>query len=154
MLKIDLPTPQGTIADYRLVTTDERACTIVPAFNRIAYAAAHVVIDPRHQCADWLNNPRIDWDSTLAYRHHLWRLGFNIAEAMDTAQRGMGVSWNIAQELIVRSLKEAKTVPGADLAAGVVPISWRLLPRPHWRRSSPPMKSRWSWSRSMTVKLS
>lgn len=119
MLKIDLPTPQGTIADYRLVTTDERACTIVPAFNRIAYAAAHVVIDPRNQSADWLNNPRIDWDSTLAYRHHLWQLGFKVAEAMDTAQRGMGVSWNIAQELIVRSLKEAKTIPGADLAAGV-----------------------------------
>lgn len=119
MLKIDLPTPQGSIANYRLVTTEERSCAITPAFNRIAYAAAHVVIDPRHQGADWLNNPRIDWDSTLAYRHHLWRLGFNIAEAMDTAQRGMGVSWHIAQELIVRSLKEAKTVPGADLAAGV-----------------------------------
>ncbi|TDQ24836.1 uncharacterized protein DUF993 [Raoultella sp. BIGb0149] len=119
MLKIDLPTPQGSIANYRLVTTEERSCAITPAFNRIAYAAAHVVIDPRHQSADWLNNPRIDWDSTLAYRHHLWRLGFNIAEAMDTAQRGMGVSWHIAQELIVRSLKEAKTVPGADLAAGV-----------------------------------
>lgn len=119
MLKIDLPTPQGSIANYHLVTTEERSCAITPAFNRIAYAAAHVVIDPRHQGADWLNNPRIDWDSTLAYRHHLWRLGFNIAEAMDTAQRGMGVSWHIAQELIVRSLKEAKTVPGADLAAGV-----------------------------------
>lgn len=119
MLKIDLPTPQGSIANYRLVTTEERSCAITPAFNRIAYAAAHVVIDPHHQGADWLNNPRIDWDSTLAYRHHLWRLGFNIAEAMDTAQRGMGVSWHIAQELIVRSLKEAKTVPGADLAAGV-----------------------------------
>lgn len=119
MLKIDLPTPQGSIANYRLVTTEERSCAITPAFNRIAYAAAHVVIDPRHQGADWLNNPRIDWDSTLAYRHHLWRLGFNIAEAMDTAQRGMGVSWHIAQGLIVRSLKEAKTVPGADLAAGV-----------------------------------
>lgn len=119
MLKIDLPTPQGSITNYHLVTTEERSCAITPAFNRIAYAAAHVVIDPRHQGADLLNNPRIDWDSTLAYRHHLWRLGFNIAEAMDTAQRGMGVSWHIAQELIVRSLKEAKTVPGADLAAGV-----------------------------------
>ena len=78
-----------------------------------------MVIDPQHQGADWLNNPRIDWDSTLAYRHHLWRLGFNIAEAMDTAQRGMGVSWEIAKELIIRSLQEAQTVPGADLAAGV-----------------------------------
>lgn len=119
MLNIHLPTLQGTITDYQLVTTEERPTVITPAFNRIAYAAAHVVIDPQHQGADWLNNPRIDWDSTLAYRHHLWRLGFNIAEAMDTAQRGMGVSWEIAKELIIRSLQEAQTVPGADLAAGV-----------------------------------
>lgn len=119
MLSIHLPTPQGIMTNYPLVTTEERPTVITPAFNRIAYAAAHVVIDPRHQGADWLNNPRIDWDATLAYRHHLWRLGFIIAEAMDTAQRGMGVSWEIAKELIIRSLQEAQTVPGADLAAGV-----------------------------------
>ncbi|EPA1378253.1 dihydrodipicolinate synthase family protein [Raoultella ornithinolytica] len=119
MLSIHLPTPQGIMTNYPLVTTEERPTVIIPAFNRIAYAAAHVVIDPQHQGADWLNNPRIDWDATLAYRHHLWRLGFNIAEAMDTAQRGMGVSWEIAKELIIRSLQEAQTVPGADLAAGV-----------------------------------
>ncbi|HDT6594618.1 TPA: dihydrodipicolinate synthase family protein [Raoultella ornithinolytica] len=119
MLSIHLPTPQGIVTNYPLVTTEERPTVITPAFNRIAYAAAHVVIDPQHQGADWLNNPRIDWDATLAYRHHLWRLGFNIAEAMDTAQRGMGVSWEIAKELIIRSLQEAQTVPGADLAAGV-----------------------------------
>ena len=119
MLSIHLPTPQGIMTNYPLVTIEERPTVITPAFNRIAYAAAHVVIDPQHQGADWLNNPRIDWDSTLAYRHHLWRLGFNIAEAMDTAQRGMGVSWEIAKELIIRSLQEAQTVPGADLAAGV-----------------------------------
>ena len=119
MLSIHLPTPQGIMTNYPLMTTEERPTVITPAFNRIAYAAAHVVIDPQHQGADWLNNPRIDWDSTLAYRHHLWRLGFNIAEAMDTAQRGMGVSWEIAKELIIRSLQEAQTVPGADLAAGV-----------------------------------
>ncbi|AGJ85164.1 dihydrodipicolinate synthase family protein [Raoultella ornithinolytica] len=119
MLSIHLPTPQGIMMNYPLVTTEERPTVIIPAFNRIAYAAAHVVIDPQHQGADWLNNPRIDWDATLAYRHHLWRLGFNIAEAMDTAQRGMGVSWEIAKELIIRSLQEAQTVPGADLAAGV-----------------------------------
>lgn len=119
MLSIHLPTPQGIMTNYPLVTTEERPTVITPAFNRIAYAVAHVVIDPQHQGADWLNNPRIDWDATLAYRHHLWRLGFNIAEAMDTAQRGMGVSWEIAKELIIRSLQEAQTVPGADLAAGV-----------------------------------
>ena len=119
MLTLQLPTRQGTLADYPLVTTEERPQGIAPAFNRIAYAAAHVVVDPVHQGGDWLKNPVIDWDATLAYRHHLWRLGFNIAEAMDTAQRGMGISWDIAKELIIRSLNEAKSVPGADLAAGV-----------------------------------
>ncbi len=111
-----------------------------------------MVIDPQHQGADWLNNPRIDWDSTLAYRHHLWRLGFNIAEAMDTAQRGMGVSWEIAKELIIRSLQEAQTVPGADLAAGVEPISWRRPTPPRWNKLSRPMKSRWNWSKNITAK--
>lgn len=119
MFHINLPTQQGIIVNYQLVTTDEHPAAIAPAFNRIAYAAAHVVIDPRHQDAHWLTHPRIDWDATLAYRHHLWQLGFNIAEAMDTAQRGMGIGWPIAKELIVRSLQEAKTVAGADLAAGV-----------------------------------
>lgn len=119
MSTIHLPTQQGNIAEYRLINAEPRTVSLTPAFNRIAYAAAHVVIDPLHQGADWLSNPRIDWDSTLAYRHHLWSLGFHIAEAMDTAQRGMGVSWDIAGELIVRSLKEAKSVPGASLAAGV-----------------------------------
>ena len=54
----------------------------------------------------------------MAFRHHLWALGFKIAEAMDTAQRGMGVDWAGAQELIRRSLAEARTVAGADLACG------------------------------------
>ncbi|MGD7099983.1 DUF993 family protein, partial [Ralstonia pseudosolanacearum] len=62
--------------------------------------------------------PAVDWDATMAFRHHLWSLGFKIAEAMDTAQRGMGLDWAGAQELIRRSLAEARSVPGADLACG------------------------------------
>ena len=61
---------------------------------------------------------RSDWDATLKFRHHLWGLGLKIAEAMDTSQRGMGLDWSGAKELIKRSLLEAKTVPGADLACG------------------------------------
>lgn len=60
----------------------------------------------------------MDWDRTMAFRHHLWRLGFRIAEAMDTSQRGMGFDWSSARELIRRSIAEARTVEGASLASG------------------------------------
>ncbi|MGO4837468.1 DUF993 family protein, partial [Rhizobiaceae sp. 2RAB30] len=83
----------------------------------IAYAAAHVVADPLAMSDPW-KRPAIDWERTLAFRHHLWSLGFRIAEAMDTAQRGMGLNWENARELIRRSIAEAKTVPGGDLASG------------------------------------
>ena len=76
------------------------------SFNRVAYAAAHVVAD-----ALSANNPSgppsIDWKSTLAYRAHLLDLGFGIAEAMDTSQRGMGLDWPSALELIRQSLGHA-----------------------------------------------
>jgi hypothetical protein len=79
--------------------------------SRIAYAAAHVVADPN---AD--NGPGrpavIDWDATLRFRHHLWSLGFGIADAMDTAQRGMGLDWEATQELVKRSGAEARAVGG------------------------------------------
>lgn len=65
-----------------------------------------------------MGEPAIDWEGTLAYRRHLWGLGFKIAEAMDTAQRGMGLSWPFAQELIRHSLAESRHYVGADLAIG------------------------------------
>jgi hypothetical protein len=58
--------------------------------KRIAFAAAHVVVDPV-RTVEPLTHPVIDWEATLAYREHLWSLGFGVAEAMDTAQRGMGL---------------------------------------------------------------
>ncbi|RUV48688.1 DUF993 family protein, partial [Mesorhizobium sp. M5C.F.Ca.IN.020.14.1.1] len=64
------------------------------------------------------SHPAVDWERTMAFRHHLWRLGFRIAEAMDTAQRGMGFDWTSARELIRRSTAEARTIDGADLASG------------------------------------
>ena len=72
--------------------------------------------DP-HNLDPW-GKPQVDWDKTLAFRHHLWGLNFKIAEAMDTSQRGMGFDWLNAQELISRVLAEARTVKGADLASG------------------------------------
>src|SRR2546423_13942261 len=83
-----------------------------PLQCRVAYAAAHVVSDPLAD-ADPLAAARIDWDATLAYRRHLWSLGLGVAEAMDTAQRGMGLDWPAARELIRRSLAEARATGGA-----------------------------------------
>jgi len=80
--------------------------------NRIAFAAAHVVADPLAAADPWVD-VAIDWDATLAFRHHLWSLGFAVAEAMDTAQRGMGLGWDHALDLIGRSVAEARTVGGA-----------------------------------------
>jgi hypothetical protein len=75
----------------------------VKPFTRKALAAAHVVADPLSAKEPWLE-AAIDWDATIAYRRHLWSWGFGIAEAMDTAQRGMGLDWNNSLELIRRSL--------------------------------------------------
>jgi len=79
----------------------------VQGWNRVAYAAAHVVADPLSPVDPWLE-PAIDWDRTIAYREHLWRLGFGVAEAMDTAQRGMGLDWGNSLELIRRSIAAAR----------------------------------------------
>lgn len=117
MLTLQLPKADGSVEQYRLVGTPTERPNVPPVFNRIAYAAAHVVSDPRAETDPW-GRPAIDWDATLAFRHHLWSLGFRIAEAMDTAQRGMGLDWAGAQELIRRSLAESRTVSGADLACG------------------------------------
>lgn len=116
-LSLKLPNPDGTVSEYRLVGTPIEHPATPPSFNRIAYAAAHVVSDPGKEVDPW-GRPAIDWDSTIAFRRHLWALGFKIAEAMDTSQRGMGLDWAGAQELIRRSLAEARSVGGADLACG------------------------------------
>src|SRR5499427_2827223 len=88
-----------------------------PPFNRVAYAAAHVVADPLADGDPWLD-VAIDWERTVAYRRHLWSLGLGVAEAMDTAQRGMGLDWATSQTLIRHSLDAAKDVPGALIASG------------------------------------
>jgi hypothetical protein len=85
--------------------------------GRVAYAAAHVVADPAAENVPGAP-PAVDWDATLAFRRHLWAHGFGVAEAMDTAQRGMGLNYPAARELIFRSAREAAAVGGA-IAAGV-----------------------------------
>ena len=86
-------------------------------FTRIAYAAAHVVADPWSAKEPWLD-AAVDWDATIAFRRHLWSWGLGVAEAMDTAQRGMGMDWPVSLELIRRTLEAAKDVPGAAVGCG------------------------------------
>jgi hypothetical protein len=114
---LKLPTAEGTLETYSLRGNPPPAPIESVRFNRVAYSAAHVVadpfanVDPLLQCA-------IDWDATLAYRRRLWSLGLGVAEAMDTAQRGMGLDWPTSLELIRRTLDAARDVPGALLACG------------------------------------
>jgi Protein of unknown function (DUF993) len=116
-LTIRLPRADGTHNNYTLSAPGCFPAPASPPHSRIAYAAAHVVCNPLLTTSH--TQPAcIDWDATLAYRRHLWSYGFGIAEAMDTAQRGMGLDWPTAQELIRRSLAEAYTRPGALIACG------------------------------------
>jgi hypothetical protein len=78
-----------------------------PPFSRIARAAGHVVADPLADCDLWLDCA-IDWERTIAFHRHLWSLGLGVAEAMDTAQRGMGVDWPTSLGLIRRNIEAAK----------------------------------------------
>jgi hypothetical protein len=86
-------------------------------FTRIAYAAAHVVGDPWSSRDPW-QEAAVDWDATIAYRRHLWSWGLGVAEAMDTAQRGMGMDWKTSLELIRRTLEAAQDSPGALVGCG------------------------------------
>lgn len=116
-LQIRLPVASGGLEPYRLRETSPVRPPVGVAFNRIAYSAAHVVADPLAAVDPWLQSA-VDWDATIAYRRHLWSLGLGVAEAMDTAQRGMGLDWPASLELIGRTLDAAKDVPGALVASG------------------------------------
>jgi hypothetical protein len=104
--QIDLPTEAGRMEPYTLKGSPLPQARPDRAFNRIALAAAHVVADPTTS-SDPSGTPAIDWAQTLAYRRYLLDQGFGIAEAMDTSQRGMGLDWPTALELIERSLRDA-----------------------------------------------
>ena len=116
-LSLQLPSPGGDLYQYTLRGTPPVKPAPGARFDRIAYSAAHVVADPRAATDPWLQCA-LDWDATIAYRRHLWSLGLGVAEAMDTAQRGMGLDWPTSLELIRRSLDAARDVPGALIASG------------------------------------
>jgi hypothetical protein len=110
---IGLPSADGKVEQYQVRVPKAFRKPAKP-FTRVAYAAAHVVADPRSAKEPWLE-AAIDWDATIAYRRHLSSWGFGIAEAMDTAQRGMGLDWANSLELIRRTLE---AVPEAVVASG------------------------------------
>ena len=117
-MQIRLPTPDGGLAPYKLKGPGRfTPATPSQPLTRIAYSAAHVVADPRAAIDPWLQCA-VDWDATIAYRERLWSMGLGVAEAMDTAQRGMGLDWPTSLELIGRSLRAAKAYPGARVASG------------------------------------
>ncbi len=116
MATLNLPIAGGKLAAY--TTKPPRPLPAAqPPFSRIAYAAAHVVADPLADTDPWLDTV-VDWERTIAFRQHLWSLGLGVAEAMDTAQRGMGMDWPKSLELIRRSIDAAKDFPGALLGSG------------------------------------
>src|SRR6266496_3156152 len=110
-VRIKLPSLAGNLEEFRLSAPRDFGTAGRRAFNRVALAAAHVVADPLARGNPWLD-AAVDYDATLAYRRYLWSLGLGVAEAMDTAQRGMGLAWSGAQELIRHSCAEARACEG------------------------------------------
>ena len=116
MPTLNLPVAPGKLAPYTM-RPPRQFPAAKPPFNRIAYAAAHVVADPLAHADPWLE-PAIDWERTVAFRRHLWSLGLGVAEAMDTAQRGTGLDWPTSLELIRRTLEAARDFSGALTGCG------------------------------------
>ena len=116
-LTLNLPTASGRLENYKLRGSVPLKPKSRMPFNRIAYSAAHVVSDPLASVDPWLQCA-VDWDTTIDYRRHLWSLGLGVAEAMDTAQRGMGLDWPTSLELIRRTLDAAQDMPGSQVASG------------------------------------
>ncbi len=108
---VRIPTPDGALSDYTVQGQFRYAERGDPPKSRIPYAAVHVVADPMADTTP--SSPAaVDWEATLAFRRHIWSYGLGVAEAMDTAQRGMGLDWEAAKELIRRSVAEAKAAGG------------------------------------------
>lgn len=110
-MTLTLPMPDGTLAPWRPTGTPLVARAPKVALTRTAFAAAHVVSDPLRERNPRDGRPAVDWDATLGFRVQLWDQGLHLAEAMDTAQRGMGVDWATARALIKRTMDAARAHP-------------------------------------------
>lgn len=115
-VSVALPVQGGGTKRYEPAPAREWPKPTAPFQARKAYAAAHVIPD-----AEADNTPgapaTLDWDRTLAFRHELWSYGLGVADAMDTAQRGMGLDWAATRELITRVGKEAQAVAASGTTA-------------------------------------
>jgi hypothetical protein len=116
-LSLTLPIAGGGTERFQLSSPRSFPARAAGPFNRVAFAACHVVADPMADADPWID-ARVDWDRTIAYRQHLWDLGLGVAEAMDTAQRGMGLDWQGALELIRRTVDAARDREGAVVFSG------------------------------------
>src|SRR5947199_8374865 len=116
-LSLKLPKADRSIETYRLAASRSFPAKLQGTLNRVAFSAAHVVSDPLAGVDPWLS-AAIDWDRTIAFREHIWDLGLGVAEAMDTAQRGMGLDWPTSLELIRRSVTAAKARGNALVFSG------------------------------------
>ncbi|WP_424971053.1 dihydrodipicolinate synthase family protein [Dinoroseobacter sp. S76] len=124
---LTLPTTEGGLAAYTLRATPLEARAPRVPLTRTAFAAAHVVSDPLRERNPWDTRPAVDWEATLQFRMGLWDQGLGLAEAMDTAQRGMGVDWLTAKELIERTMVAAKAHPlRPRVACGAGTDHWEL----------------------------
>src|ERR1700743_1375353 len=106
-LSLKLPFAGGSLETYRLAASRSFPSRLEGTLNRVAFSAAHVVSNPLADVDPWLT-AACDGDMTIACREHIWDLGLGVAEAMDTAQRGMGLDWSTSLELIQRSVRAAK----------------------------------------------
>jgi hypothetical protein len=115
--QLKLPRADRSIETYRLAASRTFPAKLQGTLNRVAFSAAHVVADPLADVDPWLS-AAVDWDKTIAFREHVWDLGLGVAEAMDTAQRGMGLDWPTSLELIQRSVRAAKARGNALVFSG------------------------------------
>jgi len=116
-MSLKLPVDGGGVETYRLAASRVFPAKLQSPLNRVAFSAAHVVVDPLADVDPWLS-AAVDWDRTIAFREHIWDLGLGVAEAMDTAQRGMGLDWRTSLELITRSVNAARTRGNALVFSG------------------------------------
>src|SRR5205809_6774382 len=116
-LSLKLPRPDRCLETYRLAASRTFPDKLQGTLNRVAFSAAHVVCDPLADVDPWLS-AAIDWDRTIAFREYIWDFGLGVAEAMDTAQRGMGLDWPTSLELIQRSVAAAKARGNALVFSG------------------------------------
>ena len=116
-LSLRLPTAERGLETYRLAASRVFPAKLEGPLSRVAFSAAHVVTDPYADVDPWLS-AAVDWDRTIAFREHIWDLGLGVAEAMDTAQRGMGMDWPTSLELITRSVAAARARGNALVFSG------------------------------------